>query len=138
MYDALTGRHVLVIDNDQAVLASTAGLLRSWGCIVTAATSGSAALERLIGRTPDLIIADVHLDHGDDGIAAVVAVRRDSRRMVPAFLVSGDVSQETRALAAKAGLALLEKPATPLRLRTLSTRVISSAARCAVETSPGE
>jgi CheY-like chemotaxis protein len=131
----LQQRCIVVIDNDSSVLESTAGLLRAWGCNVVAVRSAAEALERLGMAAPDLVVADIHLDHGEDGVEAVVLLRQHYRQAVPALLVSGDVTQTTRERAATLGLQLLEKPVAPLRLRTLSTRLINAAARIEAATS---
>jgi signal transduction histidine kinase len=126
--DPLRGLRVLVVDNDADVLESTAGMLRAWGCAALTAEASAQAIERLGARAPDLVIADVHLDRGDDGPALVLQLRERFGREVPAIVVSGDVSQSTRDRVAALGLPLLEKPVSPLRLRTLATRLTMKAA----------
>lgn len=125
----LYGRRVVVIDNDPRVLDSTGGLLAAWGCEVVTASSLEQALQGLGGAAPDLVIADLHLDHGALGTEAIAQLRRRWGAALPAFLLSGDVSQQARDQAAEAGLALIDKPASPLRLRTLATRLLSRADR---------
>jgi signal transduction histidine kinase len=125
--DPLRGLRVLVVDNDDDVLQSTAGLLRTWGCIVLTAASSEQAWERAGPLPPELVIADVHLSHGGDGPALVMALRERHQRELPAILISGDVSKATRDRVAAMGLMLLEKPVAPLRLRTLATRLARAA-----------
>jgi signal transduction histidine kinase/CheY-like chemotaxis protein len=121
--NALAGRRVLMIDNDEGVLDSSTGLLESWGCEVVAAHSLDEAIARLAGTPPDLMIADVHLDDGEDGLAAIAALRARFGRTFPAVVITGDVAQATRERVAAAGLHLLDKPVAPMRLRTLLTRL---------------
>jgi CheY-like chemotaxis protein len=135
--DPLRGLRVLVIDNDPDVLESTAGLLRVWDCVVVVAASGEQAQERLGGEAPDLAIADVHLDHDEDGPALVAQLRLQFGIDFPAIVVSGDVSQATRDRVAACDLPLLEKPVAPLRLRTLATRLVRAASRREAAASPG-
>ena len=123
--DLLRGRRVLVIDNDAGVLESTGGLLAAWGCEVVTAGSAEQALQNLGSAAPDLVIADLHLDHGLLGTEAIAQIRRSFGAALPAFLLSGDVSQAARDQAAAAGFALIDKPASPMRLRTLATRLLS-------------
>jgi signal transduction histidine kinase/CheY-like chemotaxis protein len=119
--DPLRGRRVLVVDNDDDVLHSTAGLLRSWGCVVDAAASAGAALAG--GEAPpELVVSDLHLGDGDDGLALVAALRERHGAELPAFIVSGDLAPQTRARVAAAGLPFAEKPVPPMRLRALVTR----------------
>jgi CheY-like chemotaxis protein len=123
----LAGRRVLVIDNDAGVLESCGGLLESWGCDVVAARSLAEAKARLAGTPPDLMIADVHLDDGEDGLDAIAQLRAQFGHAFPAVVVTGDVATATRSRVAAAGLQLLDKPVAPLRLRTLLTRLLPRA-----------
>lgn len=134
--DPLQGLRVLVIDNDDDILESTAGLLRTWGCEAVTAVSVDQACQRLGARAPGLAIADVHLDGGEDGVAAVFTLRRHYGGDIPAIVVSGDVSQPTRDRVIGLGLPLLEKPVAPLRLRTLATRLLRAANRSEAASSP--
>ncbi|MDP4302660.1 hybrid sensor histidine kinase/response regulator [Leptothrix discophora] len=127
--DPLCGARVLVIDNDEDILESTGGLLRGWGCKALTASCADQALERLGQTAPDLVLADVHLDGGEDGVENVIRLRRHFGRDLPAIVISGDVSQETRTRVAGLGFPLLEKPVAPLRLRTLATRLLRAATR---------
>jgi CheY-like chemotaxis protein len=122
--DLLRHRRVVVIDNDDRVLDSTGGLLRAWGCEVVTARSVEQALSALAGQAPDLVMADFHLDDGQDGVAAVARLRQLHGPALPAFLVSGDVSPATRQRAADSGLPLLDKPVPPARLRALASRLL--------------
>jgi CheY-like chemotaxis protein len=131
----LRGRLVLVIENDIGVLETTAGLLRGWGCLVVAARSASEAIDSLDESAPDLVIADIHLDRGGDGVEALEFLCKRYGRKLPALFVSGDVTLATRERAANLGLRLLEKPVTPLRLRTLATRLIRASVQPEAETS---
>ena len=64
--DALAGAFAIVIENQDSVLEGMRVLLQGWGCTVLAAADGrTATLEQArLGRTPDVIIADYHLDDG--------------------------------------------------------------------------
>jgi CheY-like chemotaxis protein len=135
--DPLQGFVVLVVDNDEAILDSTAGLLRSWGCVAVTAASAALALQRLGAKAPDLVLADVHLDAGEDGVATLLQLRRHFARDIPAIVISGDVSQATRDRVAGLGLPLLDKPVAPLRLRTLATRLLRAANRAAASSPAG-
>ena len=68
---------VLCIDNEARVREAMATLLRGWGCRVATAASHAEALggDRRAGL-PDLVLADLHLDEGPDGLEVVDALRR--------------------------------------------------------------
>jgi CheY-like chemotaxis protein/anti-sigma regulatory factor (Ser/Thr protein kinase) len=91
-------RLVLVVDDDTAVAAASAMLLRAEGFEVAVATGLSQARRELgqHARAPDLLLCDYHLDGGENGVEAIHAVRESAGRAVPAILVSGDTSSAMR------------------------------------------
>jgi two-component system, sensor histidine kinase len=123
--DVARGKLIVVIDDDPLVLEGTCGLLRSWGCSVVSADSGSA-LASLVDRQrpPDLIISDLHLPQGETGIEAIAAMRKASGDAIPAFLVSGDTSAEATREARSNGCYLLQKPVDPMALRAILNRML--------------
>jgi Na+/proline symporter/CheY-like chemotaxis protein/anti-sigma regulatory factor (Ser/Thr protein kinase) len=112
---------VLCIDNEAQVREAMATLLTGWGCRV--ATAGSqaealAAVERA-GRLPDLVLADLHLDNGPDGLDVVGVLREAWGRFVPAALVTADRDPTLRLRARARRVELLHKPVKPASLRAL-------------------
>jgi two-component system, sensor histidine kinase len=61
------------------------------------------------------------------GIDIIESVRATIGSMIPALLVSGDTSPETLQAADAAGLRLLHKPVSPLRLRVTVSGLLRSA-----------
>jgi Na+/proline symporter/CheY-like chemotaxis protein len=117
---------VLSIDNEARVREAMATLLGGWGCKVVTAACQAEALERVaaVGRVPDLILADLHLDagskgEGDDGLAVIDALRRRWRNAVPAALVTADRDPALRLRARAQQVELLHKPVKPAALRAL-------------------
>lgn len=95
---------ILVIDDDAAVAAATALLLRVEGFRVDVA-GNRADIDRLLCRddfAPELIVADVHLQHGDTGPALAQRVCDSLQRKLPLILVSGDASATSAARASEA------------------------------------
>jgi CheY-like chemotaxis protein len=72
----------------------------------------------------DLLLVDMRLDHGDDGVAAISRLRRQWGRDVPALILTGDTAIGTRERIAASGLPMLEKPVSALRLRSALTRLL--------------
>jgi DNA-binding response OmpR family regulator len=95
------------------------------------------ALERLGNLPPDLMLADVHLDEGRDGVLLVELLRKQFMVEFTALIVSGDVSKSTRERVTAQGLPMLEKPVAPSRLRAATTRLLRSAIRSSASTSRG-
>ena len=124
--DALTGKLVVVIDDDALVLESMSGLLKGWDCRVVAAPCFSAALAgaQACDRRPDLIISDYHLSDGMSGIDAIERLRRALRAKVPAFLISGDINAERVRETRERGYHLLHKPVSPIALRAILNKLL--------------
>jgi signal transduction histidine kinase/CheY-like chemotaxis protein len=122
--DRLAGRLIVVIDDDPLALEGTGGLLRSWGCRVVTAQSEREALARLNGRAPDLIVSDFHLDDGRTGIDAIATLRTRLGAGIPAFLVSGDISQQRLREKGADVPHLLHKPVNPMALRAMISSLL--------------
>ena len=73
---------------------------------------------------PDLIVADAHLAGQTTGIDAIELLRGAFAAPIPAFVMSGDVSEQLQQDVQKRGYALLHKPVDPMRLRTTLNRLL--------------
>ena len=101
--------HVLVLDDEESVRQAMLALLSAHGCEVTLAGSTREAMVKSLMRRPDLLLCDLRLRGGDDGIAAVRSLR-GALPGLPAVLISGDTAPERLREAHTAGLLLLHKP----------------------------
>lgn len=109
---------VLVVDDEEAIREGVRLLLLEWGYQpVTAADADEAerAVQALDGHV-DLVLSDLHLGAGADGLDVIAAVRRLCGRELPAILITGDTGQEQLQRIASAGVALLFKPVPPRQL----------------------
>lgn len=124
----LTGKKILVIENDPAVLEAMAGLLSNWGCLYRIARSTSQSIAALDGGDwlPDLIIADHHLDFGDLGTDTLERLFDTLPARVPAILATADASQALSERAKQLGVEHLPKPVKPAQLRALATHLVNS------------
>jgi len=118
--DAFEGARVVAIDDDPTILSGMRELLESWGCRVSASTTLAAARQSVEAADipPDAILADYRLSDTETGIDAIAAIREASGWAVPALLLTADAAAETAEEARLAGLLLLRKPVTPIRLRS--------------------
>ena len=116
----LTGLNVLTIDNEPRILAGMNHLLSGWGCVVVVAADLREATAALEARaiTPDVIIADYHLDDSD-GVSTIAALRQTWGADLLAILATADRSLEIRDLAASHNIRVLNKPLRPAALRAL-------------------
>ncbi|MDO8351654.1 MAG: ATP-binding protein [Gallionella sp.] len=116
----LAGKKLLVVDDDELVLDSTATLLTSWGCVVSVAASLEAVQNLLDeGAVWDFLISDYALGDDVTGLDVIAMVRQHIGRPTPCMLISGDTCPAIMKLADEAGYALLHKPVKPAKLRSL-------------------
>jgi signal transduction histidine kinase/CheY-like chemotaxis protein len=116
---------VLVIDNDEAILAGAVALLRNWGFDPIAAKSpDDPAAQAAISRGVALILADYHLDHGTFGDDAVAALRKAAGRDIPSVIITADRTEDVKARLAAAKLPVLNKPIKPAQLRALMRNLL--------------
>jgi signal transduction histidine kinase len=120
-YGGLEGAKILLIENDPSGAEAMAALLEGWGCDVATARSTADALQRLseLGGAPDAIVADLHLDHGESGLATVEAIRQSMKMDVPAIIITADYSEKAAKEASLYGLEVMKKPVKPAEMRAL-------------------
>lgn len=122
--------HVLVIDNEQAIVEGMSSLLETWGCKPhgAAGPADAARIAASLGPSLDIILADYHLDQSD-GIALITDLRRKAKRNIPAILITADRSPEVADKALAHDIHLLRKPVRPAALRAamahLQARVLA-------------
>jgi two-component system, sensor histidine kinase len=115
----LEGTSVLLVDDDELVRTSTAGMLREWGCEVLAAASLQEAREHYSGQEFDLLICDYRLPDGT-GLEVIDWIESACKRHVPAILISGDTALEVLQKVSANECHLLHKPVRPAKLRSLA------------------
>jgi CheY-like chemotaxis protein len=114
----LDGRHVLVVDDDEATRELLAGLIERAGGEVTTAESTSSALDAVHRKAPDAIIADIGMP-GEDGRALLRRIRELPPPVgaAPAIALSAYTRAEDQESALRAGFtSFIAKPATPQQL----------------------
>ncbi|MCX2860495.1 ATP-binding protein [Paucibacter sp. PLA-PC-4] len=114
---SLQNLRVLVIDDEEPVRLAMQTLLAGYGCEVVLAGSTREAMVKSLSNPPDLLLADLRLRGGDDGIAAARSLR-SAVPGLPAILISGDTAPERLREAHDAGLTLLHKPVSADQLVT--------------------
>ena len=103
---------VLVVEDDDAVRATTSGMLEDLGYLVLSAETGNAALKIVQeNKAVDLVFSDVVMPDGMNGVE--LARRIGSLRPeLPVLLTSGYTAQRAIPEAPAGGLALIKKPFT--------------------------
>lgn len=108
-------RRIMVVEDDPLLQLDLVHLLEAGGHeVVARAGRGEVALSRFAsaqaaGMVPDLVLMDIHLGRGMDGVAAAMAIRALDAGVAIAFR-SAHVDEATRARAsAVSPLAFLDK-----------------------------
>lgn len=122
----LQGRRILVVDNEPDILLSMAALLGQWECEVVVAATLDEAIRALDALPPDIILADLHLDDGCNGLEVVAGLRRYFAAEIPAVLVTADQADEQAQLRQQLKVPVLNKPVRPSKLRAILSQRLSS------------
>jgi signal transduction histidine kinase/ActR/RegA family two-component response regulator len=109
---------VLVVDDDATTRDALRGLLQRWDCVVQTAGSADAAVRAAALARPDLVLCDLDLGGGGDGMDVVRRLRIAHGPVCCAY-VTGGGSPNRLAAARACGDPVLLKPAAPGRLRAL-------------------
>jgi diguanylate cyclase (GGDEF)-like protein/putative nucleotidyltransferase with HDIG domain len=102
---------ILVVDDDEAILASLAALLEAQHCTVTAMSSGQAGVDEVTanGNAYDIVLVDLAMPHVD-GLAVVTALAQSGTLAVP-IVMSGVGTKESAIACLRAGVYdFIDKP----------------------------
>lgn len=93
----VSGRRILIVDDDPAYIKSTQLVLESHGYVVDSANSGDEALSRLRAQRPDLVLLDIMMDWALDGVNVTRQMLRDRELQgIPVIIVSSIIDSEYR------------------------------------------
>jgi CheY-like chemotaxis protein/HPt (histidine-containing phosphotransfer) domain-containing protein len=119
----LSGKKVLVVEDNAVMRALMGGLVRTFGCRVEMANSGKAALACLAdGKTFDIILMDWRMPDMD-GLSVALTLKNDGNA-TPVLIVSGDESELARIEADSLGVKIagfLSKPVSSSALLNAMT-----------------
>jgi PAS domain S-box-containing protein len=109
--DALSGLHVLVVDDDEDTLELLRTALAKRGAKVSVASSASEALEAINNSRPDVLVSDIAMP-GEDGYALIQSVRAlDVGQAIPAIAITAYTKEEDKERVLSAGYQrFLSKP----------------------------
>jgi CheY-like chemotaxis protein/anti-sigma regulatory factor (Ser/Thr protein kinase) len=109
----LTGRLIVLIDDEMSILLATSFILQSAGCEVISARSPAEAMLSLASttRVPDVIVCDYELNDKCNGADLIRQLREEFNCDIPALLVTGNSPGGLADRSAKElGIAVLYKP----------------------------
>jgi signal transduction histidine kinase len=126
----LSGRLVVVIDDQSSIVEGMRSLLASWGAQVIGSSDGADVMRELerLGRLPDLLIVDYRLEGDRLGTAVIDELRDALDPEIPAIVVTGSSTPELAEEIARRGDDLLAKPVLPADLRARIDARLRSAA----------
>ena len=119
----LSGKRVLVMDDDPAILSGIRYLLRSWGCEVAVAEDLLQALEAIEdwAGPADIVISDLNLHAGERALDVFAALDRhyqpDGETPFARLLITGETRSDRLREIFTARIPLLHKPVSPQQLR---------------------
>ena len=126
-----SGRHVLVVDDDDAVRTVVSRVLRLDGYEVDEAADARSALASIARRRPDLVLLDVVLP-GQDGLDVLTELRRHSE--LPVILLTGRGEEADRVVGLKLGAD--DYVVKPFSSAELSARIASVLRRSGHRSTP--
>lgn len=120
----LTGRLVVIVEDEPAVRSGLEVLLQGWGAQIAsfesvAESSAWAAASDPARVRPDLLIVDYRLENGRNGVDAIVALRERFGAALPAIVVTGSTMSSLDKDAQEKNFHLLLKPVVPNKLRAM-------------------
>ena len=128
----LTGKLIVVIDDESAIVDGMLALLGGWGAEVIGSTHGDDVIDAVhaAGKMPALLIVDHRLGTDESGIEVAQRIRRELDPEIPGILVTGSITPELDKVARAANLEFLLKPVMAEKLRTLITSMLGYTPRC--------
>ena len=119
--DDISGRLIVVIDDETSIVEGMKVLFGSWGAQVIASPDGEdvVALVHAAGRMPDVIIADYRLAGNRVGTDVIARLHQELDPAIPAIMVTGSSTPQRSEEAAHCGYHLMIKPVIPEKLRAL-------------------
>lgn len=133
----LSGKRILIIDDDADVLAALGQFLSRHGAAPMLAHGPDEAQALLSTQAPpDLIISDYRLGTGFDGISVIQALRKSLAIDVPGVILTGDTAPSVLRAVSDAGLPLMNKPVRTETLLQILTAVLRAPSEPSVAGAP--
>lgn len=123
----LTGKLIVVIDDESAIVEGMQVLLSGWGAEVIGSTTGDDVIAAVhaAGRLPSLLIVDHRLTSSENGIEVAQRIRRELDPEIPGILITGSITPDLDELARAANLEYLLKPVMAEELRRRIAAVLA-------------
>lgn len=112
--------NVLVVDNDPRIVEASIALLERMGHRAIGAAGMEDALPH--SRRVDAVLADYHLDNGEDGLTVIEAMRAEAPGLAAVIITAG-AAADFEDHAARAGVEIMAKPASPAAIEAFLARI---------------
>ena len=124
----LAGIKVLCIDNEEAILAGLESLLSRWQCeVICARDLADARIQLgLKGVAPDIVLADYHLDDGQNGVDAMDGIRALYGQHLPGILLTANTRKALVEDVQQRGYHYMAKMVKPAALRALMSSLLKA------------
>ena len=124
----LTGRRILVLDDERLIVDGLARDLGDRGCTVIRAGSTAEANAAIAdGPMPDAAVVDVNLATGETGPAFIDRIERKLGHVLPTLVLTGATDAESLAALMRSGRPWLTKPADPDIIAGVLAELLSKA-----------
>ncbi len=118
-------KRVLVVDDEASILDSLTGILEDEGFDVLRASNGEEALAQVNDTLPDLVLLDIWMPPGMDGLEVLKKIKLDYS-FLPVLIMSGHGNIETAVKATKLGAHdFIEKPLSLEKLLVSITNALN-------------
>jgi signal transduction histidine kinase len=121
----LHGSKVMLVDDDSVVREGVEGLLRQWGCEVTAVGGLSDVRKQMPSTKVDVVLCDLKLSD-ENGLDVVRELRARYGEDLPCAFITGESSTDALAEVRKRGFPIAHKPMAPAKLRALVEHLAST------------
>jgi CheY-like chemotaxis protein len=113
-------RHILVVDDEDALRDVVCEMLESLGYRTLPAKSADDAMAQMEQTTPDLVLTDIMMPNAD-GFALIRRMRANEKLMgIPIVVLSARATSESRDAATRIGAdAYMPKPFTSIELERI-------------------
>lgn len=117
---------ILIIDNDSLLLTALTQQISRWTKNVIAIGNREDWTEywHNNGSVPDVIIADYHLDNGDNGVLLSEDIIQQLNKPIPCVVCSVDSSEMVREHVSDAQFSFIKKPIKALALKKLIRQLL--------------
>ncbi len=118
---SLSGRLILVVDDDESVVQAVRTLLQDWDAQVISATSNTELTQVLdtLVSAPDFLLVDFQFEPRLNGCGIIQRIRERFDQEIPAAIMTGNAALVPKSDSSEKGIHVFLKPVSAAKLRAL-------------------